>query len=213
MPELFTLEGRQVRLEPMFLEHVDDLLAAATEERSTFALTPIPSDRAAMVTYVEKALAARLQGTQVPFVTRSLDTDRVVGSTRFYDIEYWDWSTSVPSPEADRQGPGPDSAHIGYTWLAPSAQRTSINTEAKLAMLAHAFDTWRARVVRLQTDARNQRSRRAIERLGCRLDGVIRSDRPGADGAVRDTATFSMLAAEWPQAKLELRSRLRTSPR
>jgi N-acetyltransferase len=213
MHELFTLEGRQVRLEPMSLEHVDELLAAATEDRSTFALTPIPSDRLAMVAYVEKALAAHHQGTQVPFVTRNLDADRVVGSTRFYDIEYWDWSTSVPSPEADRQGPGPDTAHIGYTWLAPSAQRTSVNTEAKLVMLTYAFEIWQARVVRLQTDARNQRSRRAIERLGCRLDGIIRSDRPGADGAVRDTATFSMLADEWPQAKLELSGRLRTSPR
>jgi N-acetyltransferase len=211
MTELFTLEGRQVRLEPMSPEHIDDLLAAATEDRSTFDLTPIPSDRAAMVDYVEKALVAGTQGRQVPFVTRCLDTDRVVGATRFYEIEYWDWSTSVPSPESARR-PGPDTAHIGYTWLVPSAQRSPINTETKLLMLTHAFETWRARAVRLQTDARNQRSRRAIERLGCRLDGIIRSDRPGADGAVRDTATFSMLADEWPQAKLELSRRLRTSP-
>jgi N-acetyltransferase len=212
MTELVTLEGRQVRLEPMSLDHIDDLLAAATEERSTFALTPIPSDRAAMVTYVEKALVARRQGRQVPFITRSLDADRVVGATRFYDLEYWDWSTSVPSQESARRGPGPDTAHIGYTWLVPSVQRSAINTEAKLLMLSHAFETWRVRVVRLQTDARNQRSRRAIERLGCRLDGIIRSDRPGADGAVRDTATFSMLADEWPPAKLKLSGRLRTSP-
>jgi RimJ/RimL family protein N-acetyltransferase len=210
MPELFSLRGRHVHLEPMSPDHVDELLAAATEDRATFTFTPIPSDRVTMAAYVERAVAACCQGGQVPFVTRSLDTGRVVGATRFYDLEHWDWSTSRPGPEAGRRGPGPDSANIGYTWLAPSAQRSPLNTEAKLLMLGHAFDTWRVRVVRIQTDARNQRSRRAIERVGCRLDGIIRSERPGADGAVRDTATFSMLADEWPAARAALAGRLQT---
>jgi RimJ/RimL family protein N-acetyltransferase len=99
-------------------------------------------------------------------------------------------------------------ASIGYTWLEPSAQRSPVNTEAKLLMMTHAFEQWEARAVRIQTDARNLRSRRAIERLGCTLDGVIRADRPAADGGVRDTAVFSMLDREWPVHRQRLVDRL-----
>ena len=101
-----------------------------------------------------------------------------------------------------------DRASIGHTWLDPAAQRSPVNTEAKLLLLAHAFDTWGVRAVRLQTDARNARSRAAIERIGCTLDGVLRADRPAADGSVRDSAVFSMLADEWPAARAALVARL-----
>lgn len=97
---------------------------------------------------------------------------------------------------------------IGYTWLTPSAQRTRINTEGKLLMIGHAFDAWDVWAVRLQTDARNARSCAAIERLGFRLDGILRADRPGADGSVRDTAAYSMLADEWPLHRARLLERL-----
>ncbi len=99
-------------------------------------------------------------------------------------------------------------ACIGYTWLDPSAQRTPINTEAKLLMMGYAFEEWEVRVVRIQTDARNARSRRAIERLGCALDGVVRAERPAADGGVRDTAVYSMLDREWPGHRQRLAERL-----
>ena len=99
-------------------------------------------------------------------------------------------------------------AGIGYTWLQPSAQRSPINTEAKLVMLRHAFEHWGVRVVRIQTDARNRRSRRAIERLGCSLDGVLRAERPAADGGVRDTAVYSLLDREWPTCRSRLVERL-----
>ena len=97
---------------------------------------------------------------------------------------------------------------IGSTWLHPSVQRTAVNTEAKRLMLGHAFEEWRVRAVRFHTDARNTRSRAAIERLGCILDGVIRVDRPGSDGSVRDTAVFTMTADEWPTQRARLDARL-----
>jgi N-acetyltransferase len=206
MRESFSLHGRFVELRPLGVEHVDQLLDAAGD-RSTFTFTPVPGDRDGMTAYVERALAARQHDDQYPFVTYSVDQQRIVGSTRFYDLTPWDWSSLFPGSEA-HQRPGPDVASIGYTWLHPSAQRTPINTEAKLLMMTHAFETWRVRAVRFLTDARNARSRAAIERLGCELDGVLRADRPAADGSVRDSAVFSMLAEEWPSHRQRLSQRL-----
>jgi N-acetyltransferase len=198
------LEGTFVHLAPMGLEHVDGLLEAATEDRSTFSLAPVPWDRGSMTTYVERSLANREAGEQLPLVTYSRAEQRIVGSTRFYDLTPWDWSSLFPGSSLQQRS-SPDVASIGYTWLRPSAQRTPINTEAKLLMMTHAFEQWQVRAVRLKTDARNHRSRAAIIRLGCSLDGVIRADRPGADGAVRDSAVFSMLATEWPAHRDRLR--------
>ena len=218
MSEPLSLRGRFVHLLPMRMAHVDDLVAAATEERSTFAYTAVPSDTAAMAAYVTNALAARDAGQQYPFVTYGVEVGRIVGTTRFYEIQQWDWSAVPVDDRADRHdhdrhdhdqhGNRLDTLHIGHTWLSPAAQRTPVNTEAKLLMLAHAFDVWGVRAVRIQTDARNNRSRRAIERLGCHLDGVLRAERPATDGTVRDTATFSMLASEWPTNRQRLEARL-----
>lgn len=212
------LLGRHVHLLPLEHAHAGALLAAATEDRSTFGFAPVPWDEATMATYVERALAARAAGDQLPFATWSVDAGRIVGSTRFYGLTPWDWSLTRTVP-ADGDGDGaappigqrtarPDRAEVGYTWLAPSAQRTPVNTEAKLMMLTHAFEVWRVHAVGIQTDVRNARSRRAIERLGCRLDGILRAERPAADGTIRDSARFSMLAAEWPAAKARLSRRL-----
>jgi RimJ/RimL family protein N-acetyltransferase len=204
----FTLEGSHVRLEPLAHHHVDDLLEAAGGDRASFAYTLVPGDRPTMVAYVERALARAEAGDQIPFATRSLDHGRVVGSTRYYDMERWDWSAVEPGA-APAAGSGEfDLVGIGHTWLGPSAQRTPVNTEAKLLMLDHAFFRWGVRAVRLQTDARNVRSRAAITRLGCTHEGVLRSDRPAPDGTVRDSAMFSMLAAEWPDARRRLIERL-----
>ena len=208
MHEPFVLEGTLVRLEPLGPQHVDDLLDAACTGRTSFGYTWVPADRPAMSAYVAAALVHAEHGEQIPFATRSRAKDRVVGSTRFYELERWDWSTVEPGVDPSPHDGELDRVSIGHTWLAPTAQRSPVNTEAKLLMLEHAFTQWGVRAVRLQTDARNERSRAAIARIGCALDGVLRSDRPAADGSVRDSAVYSMTADEWPKARLRLQERL-----
>ena len=198
-----TLEGTHVRLEPLALAHVPALAGAASGPRGTYALTWVPEGEAAMLRYVEEAIALREGGAAVPFATVQRATGRVIGSTRFFNFEYFRW------PDGVRAAPQPpDAVEIGWTWLAADAQRTAANTDAKLLMLTHAFESWRVLRVNLRTDARNARSRAAIERLGARLDGILRAHLPAADGGVRDTATYSLLASEWPAAKARLSARL-----
>jgi RimJ/RimL family protein N-acetyltransferase len=170
----------------------------------------VPADEPSMVGYIESALRDGEAGRALPFATIAKGTGaksptRVVGSTRFGNIEFWPW----PPYNANQRGRDlPDVAEIGWTWLAADVQRTPVNTEAKLLMLAHAFETWRVHRVSLMTDARNERSRNAILRIGARFDGVIRAQRPASDGAIRDTAAFSILDHEWPMVKQQLHSRL-----
>lgn len=204
----FALEGTHVRLEPLSVDHVPGLLVAATGDRSTFGYTVVPDDHQSVVAYVARALAHAADGDQVPFATVSLSLGRVVGSTRFYELEPWDWGGIAPDAEAAPRTGAVDRASIGHTWLDPAVHGSPVNSEAKLLMLDHAFEVWGSRAVRLQTDARNQRSRAAISRLGCSLDGVLRVDRPAADGSVRDSAVYSMLAEEWPSARERLAARL-----
>ncbi|MDX2006152.1 MAG: GNAT family protein [Meiothermus sp.] len=193
-----TLEGSQVRLEPLSVDHLPALLELAQLE--PYPLTSVPSTEAGMRRYIEAALEAQTSGSAVPFATVDRSADRPVGSTRFGNIEYWPW------PEgATAMRPGlPDAAEIGWTWLAPQAQRSGVNTEAKLLMLTHAFEVWQVRRVTLKTDERNLRSRNAIERLGARLDGILRAHLPASDGGVRNSAIYSILAEEWPQIKARL---------
>ena len=130
-PPLVVLTGRHVRLEPLTLEAVPGLLTAAVEERDTYAYTPVPADEAGTVAYVRKALADEAAGLALPFVTRRAADGRVVGSTRFVDLEYWTGADDAVPTAAGI----PTVAEIGSTWLAPSAQRSGVNTEAKLLML------------------------------------------------------------------------------
>lgn len=198
-----TLAGNHVRLEPLALEHVPALVAAINEDPSSFRFSTAPDTEAAMSAWVREALAARGAGRELPFATYSCAHERIVGSTRFYELERWH------SPAENRQpNRHPDACLIGYTWLGASAQRTACNTEAKLLMLSHAFETWRVHRVAFRIDARNDRSRLAVERLGAKFEGVRRAERLGADGAVRDSAFYSILAPEWPQVKQGLVSRL-----
>lgn len=199
------LEGRHVRLEPLGVGHARDLLAAASGPRETYGFTTVPADEPSMVGYIEAALRDQEARRALPFATVAKATGRVVGSTRFGNIEFWAW----PPGNLNQRGEDrPDVAEIGWTWLAASAQRTPINTEAKLLMLTHAFETWRVHRVSFMTDARNERSRRAILRLGARFDGVLRAARPASDGGIRDTAAFSILEDEWPAVKTQLQSPL-----
>lgn len=206
MLEPVILDGRFVRLEPLSLDHIAALAAAAAGPRETFTLTGVPNGESEARAYVEFALAERSANRAAPFATIKRTTGEVVGSTRFFDISFWDW----PAGDPNQRGIDlPDALEIGHTWLSVTAQRTGINTEAKLLMLTHAFETWRVHRVRLTTDARNERSRRAIERLGMRLDGVLRATRNAYDGGIRDSACYSMLDSEWPMAKAVLERRLR----
>ncbi len=196
-----TLRGTYVQLEPLGLDHVGDLVRAADEDRSTFHWTAVPSDEAAMEAYVEQLLTDRAARTAMPFVQRRLADDAVVGCTRYLRLEWWSGH--------DR----PVEVEIGGTWLAASAQRTAINTEAKLLLLDHAFDVLGVHRVAVCTDTRNTLSRAAIERLGARFEGVLRSHRgsavPGEDA--RDSAMYSITDAEWPAVREMLAARLRAS--
>jgi RimJ/RimL family protein N-acetyltransferase len=199
------LEGRHVRLEPLGVGHARDLLATASGPRETYGFTTVPADEPSMAGYIEAALRDQAAGRALPFATVAKAAGRVVGSTRFGNIEFWPW----PPGNANQRGRDvPDAAEIGWTWLAADVQRTPVNTEAKLLMLAYAFETWRVHRVSFMTDARNERSRRAILRLGARFDGVLRAARPASDGGIRDTAAFSILENEWPEVKTQLQSRL-----
>jgi RimJ/RimL family protein N-acetyltransferase len=199
-----TLEGAHVRLEPLSFDHVAGLTAAASGPRETFAHTWVPQGDEAMRRYVEEVLALHGLGAAVPFATVQRASGRVVGSTRFFNLEYFRW------PQGSRKPPEPpDAVEIGWTWLAPEAQRTAVNTEAKLLMLTHAFESWKVVRVNLRTDALNARSRAAIERLGAKLDGILRAHVPSALGGIRDTAAYSLLLKEWPEVKERLTQRLR----
>jgi len=199
------LNGRHVRLEPLTRGHARALAAAASGSRETYGLTTVPEGEPSAHSYIETALGDQTAGRSLPFATVATATGRVVGSTRFLNIEFWAWPIGHPLQRGEDV---PDVVEIGATWLAAEAQRTAINTEAKLLMLTHSFETWRVHRVSLMTDARNERSRRAILRLGARFDGVIRAQRTAVDGTIRDTAAFSILEEEWPMVKRQLQSRL-----
>jgi RimJ/RimL family protein N-acetyltransferase len=153
-----------------------------------------------MEAYVETALAAREAGTAFPFATVRLGDGVVIGATRYFDMERWSW----PAGHARHGNAHPDVCEIGYTWLTGAAIRTAANTEAKLMMLTHAFESWGMLRVCLHTDERNAQSRAAMERIGCRFEGILRAHRLASDNTARNSARYSIVAAEWPEAKRRL---------
>ena len=207
MLDLVTLEGRYVRLEPLTIDHVPALVQAATQSRATYDLTDVPSDEPSMRRYVDTALSLRDAAKALPFTTIARATGNVVGSTRFGNIEFWNWPAGNPHQRGERL---PDVVEIGWTWLSPEAQRTGINTEAKLLMLTHAFESWMVHRVSFRTDSRNERSRAAIERLGAQFDGVVRAASIAYDGAIRDSAIYSILDSDWLEVKDRLAGLLRS---
>jgi N-acetyltransferase len=199
--EVFVLAGSQVRLEPLDHAHVDGLVVAAAGDPALYRWSPVPQGRAAATTYVDIALAWRHAGSAVPFAIVRASDGAVIGSTRFWNVEHWAWPEGHP-----RHGRAfPDACEIGYTWLTGSAIRTAANTEAKLLMLTYAFETWQALRVCFHTDARNQRSRAALERIGGKFEGTLRAHRMAADYIARDSMRFSIVAAEWAGVKERLR--------
>jgi len=199
------LSGKHIRLEPLTHDHVDGLVAAAAADASLYQWSPVPQGKSQATTYVDTALAWRDAGTAVPFAIISVNDGTLIGSTRFWNLERWSW----PQGHARHGRQFPDACEIGYTWLTRSALRTSANTEAKLLMLTHAFETWQVLRVCLHTDVRNQRSRAAIERIGGKFEGILRAHRMATDFIPRDSVRYSILAAEWPELKQQLTHRLR----
>jgi len=207
MIEDITLQGQHIRLEPLALSHADALTAASAADPSLYQWSAVPVGRDAVRRYVETALELREAGTVLAFATVRIADGAVLGSTRFFDIEHWPWPAGHP-----RHGRGnPDVCEIGYTWLTASAIRTAANTEAKLLMLTHAFEMWGVLRVCLHTDARNKRSQAAIERIGGKLDGVLRAHRMATDFTPRDSYRYSIIAPEWPAVKQRLTERLKRS--
>jgi RimJ/RimL family protein N-acetyltransferase len=186
-----TLEGRYVRLEPLTLAHRDALARFGLDD-DLWRWIPVPlRTPEEMAIYVETALRDQASGTSLPFVQVEKTSGRVIGSTRYANIE---------------------RAHhrleIGWTWVARPWQRTAVNTEAKYLLLRHAFETLGCMRVELKTDSLNEHSRAAIQRIGAREEGIFRNHMITASGRVRHTVYFSILDSEWPEVKQRLEDRL-----
>lgn len=194
------LVGDVVRLELLSLAHVDELVVAAVEDPSAYAWTIVPSTRQTMTTYVEELLDEYEGGLAVPFAQVSVVSGRAVGATRYLNIRR---RTGEKIPYA---------VEIGGTWLAASAQRTAINSEAKFLLLDYAFEMWGVGRVDLKTDARNERARNAMSRIGATFEGVLRQWQPsqvvGEEELLRDSAMYSVARSQWPEVRAGLVSRL-----
>jgi RimJ/RimL family protein N-acetyltransferase len=193
------LEGDLVRLEPLDHRHAADLAEAAEANRSSYTFTWVPkADEVG--DYIDAQLGRAATGKLAPYAQVSQATGQAIGATSYWDPRLW--------PDGDRLS----AIEVGFTWLASFAQGTGINTEAKYLLFRHAFETWRVSRVDLKTDARNARSRAAIESVGAKFEGVLRnwspSWAPGEKGLLRDSAIFSVVASEWPQTRVHLEQRL-----
>ncbi len=189
--EPVTLEGRYVRLEPLSLDHHAALSTVGLDPelwRGTTSTVRTPED---MRAYIEEALSGQAGGQALPFATVARESGRVVGSTRFGNIE-----------RVHRR------VEIGWTWIVPPWQRTAINTEAKYLMLRHAFETWGCVRVELKTDSLNERSRQAILRIGAKEEGTLRNHMITDTGRLRHTVYYSIIDEEWPAVKAMLEGKL-----
>ena len=203
------LTGRYVRLEPLGYEHVDGLVAASAVDPELYRWSKVPQGHDEVTGYVETALSWRDAGTAVPYATVRVADGAVLGSTRFWGLEFLPWPPGHGRHDRrDRHGRAlPDAGEIGYTWLTRDAVRTAANTEAKLLMLTLAFEDWQVLRVCFHTNVQNERSKAALGRIGGQFEGVLRTHRLAPDLSVRDSARFSIVAAEWPQVKERLTER------
>ena len=189
LTETVTLENAYVRLEPLRADHAGEL-AAATAGLDHAWYTSVPAT-AEVGDDIAQRLAWQAAGSMNPWTVRRLDSGRAVGMTTFCNID-----------QQNRR------VEIGHTWLGVEAQRTAVNTAAKLLLLTHAFEDCDAIAVEFRTHWHNRQSREAIARLGAKQDGVLRNHRIGKDGTLRDTVVFSILPHEWPAVRLGLQQRL-----
>jgi len=186
-----TLEGRHVRLEPLTLSHHAELCEAAFDEelwRYTTSVIERPED---LREYIETAMRWQREGTALPFATVDKATGRAVGSTRYANID-----------RANRH------LEIGWTWIARDYQRTYVNTEAKYLMLGHAFENLNCLRVEFKTDSLNEKSRRAIARIGAKEEGAFRNHMIMPGGRIRHSVYYSIIDSEWPEVKARLEEKL-----
>jgi len=189
--EPVVLEGEHVRLEPLSLSHLDGLCEIGiVEELWRWIPTQVTTPEQ-MKAYVELALTERANGVSMPFAQIERASGRVIGSTRYMNIE-----------KAHRR------LEIGSTWIAPAWQRTPINTEAKYLLMRHAFEDLGSMRVELKTDSLNEKSRNAILRIGAKQEGIFRNHMLTSSGRIRHTVYFSVIDSEWPGVKVELERRL-----
>jgi RimJ/RimL family protein N-acetyltransferase len=187
-----TLEGQHVRLEPLARDHLGGLIAAGAFPEIWTWLSVRPSGPDGFLNWLETALSAQAAGTELPFTTVDRASGEIVGSTRYLNID-------PPSRRLE----------IGWTWITPRMQRTYVNTEAKYLQLKHCFEVLGCRRVELKTDARNEKSRQAMLRIGAQFEGIARKQMLTFDGTNRDNAWFAFVDEDWPTVKGRLEAMLR----
>lgn len=186
-PDLFIVEGQYVSVVPLTMDHKNDLEEAAADgELHRLWYTMIPK-RENVGKEIERRLSLREKGSMLPFAIIEKKSGKAVGMTTYMNID-------APNKRVE----------IGSTWYRKSVQRSPINTECKLLLLRHAFEELECVCVEFRTHFINFQSRRAIERLGAKLDGILRSNMIMANGTIRDTAVYSIIASEWPQIEAHL---------
>jgi RimJ/RimL family protein N-acetyltransferase len=186
-----TLKGRHVELHPLSIDHLEDLILAVQDGelwKLWYTSAPTPEKMAAEI---HRRLALREAGSMLPFTVIDPNSEQAVGMTTYMNID-----------ATNRR------VEIGSTWYAQRVQRTGLNTEAKLLLLAHAFDTLGCIAVEFRTHFMNHQSRRAIERLGAKLDGILRSHQVSPNGSLRDTVVYSIITSEWPTVRGHLQWQL-----
>lgn len=190
-PDLFSVKGKYVDVVPLSLDHLDDLTEAAADgelHRLWYTTVPKPEN---MANEIDRRLALRAQGSMLPFAIIEQKSGKAVGMTTYMNVD------------ANNR-----RVEIGSTWYRQSVQRSPFNTECKLLLLQHAFEKLDCVCVEFRTHFINTQSRRAIERLGAKLDGILRSNMVMANGTIRDTAVYSIIASEWPTVKTHLQWQL-----
>jgi len=185
------LAGKSIRLEPLAASHADALLAAAQAPEIWTWMPTVLMTRAAVDRWIGDALSRAAEGREFAFAVVAREGARVVGSTRYMDVQ------------AAHRG-----VEIGWTWYAPDVWGTAVNPEAKCLLLRHAFEDWGAIRVCLKTDARNLHSQAAIRKLGARFEGTLRSHRIRGDGSLRDSVLYSIVREEWPEVRSSLQHRI-----
>lgn len=188
----FEIDGGRVRLEPLEMDHLDELWLAADEPEMWELASDIVENKNDLQKYLQRAIDDREKGVAVPFVIRDKVSDKIVGSTRFGNI--------------DR---GNRKVEIGWTWIGADHRRTYVNTEMKLLMIGYAFDVWICIRVELKTDVLNMRSRNAMLRIGAKEEGILRNHMITASGRYRDSIFFSIIESEWPAVRAALEKKLK----